>query len=351
VLESRLIHKTTDCGVEALLFCFLAQNLILLLTRCHAELQMPLNAQSIRSSRSEFLAFHSLITAPEFVNGEIARVSYSILYLKQHLRNYPMKRSINVSLATMALSLCMPVLVHAESNASNPVDETRNVIKEWVNTRALIAQKQNSWKVEKELINHRVGLLQSEIQKLQEEIAADDLDKDRAAERREELSRQKEDLRNASKVVEYNLEKYEARIREIAAYLPDPLKKKTDVLIGIMPKQGVKTAATVANRMATIVAILNEIDKFNKVVTLASETRAVEGSNIQVDVVYFGLAMAIYSDASGSKTGVGTPSSKGWEWVERPDAAVEINKGINVAKGVVKPAEFVNLPLSVQDVK
>jgi hypothetical protein len=100
-------------------------------------------------------------------------------------------------------------------------------------------------------------------------------------------------------------------------------------------------------RMAIVVAILNEIDKFNNTVTVEKEMRDVNGKPTEVKTMYLGLAQAFYAYKSGMFAGVGKPAEGEWKWEEKNDMAQQISQAIAVADASLKPPVFSNLPLSV----
>lgn len=259
-----------------------------------------------------------------------------------------MKKTITGGLLAILLAGGLPSAANAQNEGK--IDEIRTTITNWVELRRTIASRANDWRVEKELIQHRIGLFKEEIDSLQERIDEVKTGADEAQRKRTEFQRDEERLREAAKGVESNIPLYESKIRELSKYFPTPLAEKVSTLMSNMPAEGARTNLGPTQRMALIVGILNEVDKFNNTITPQNELREIEGRQIQVTTVYAGLAKAYYADESGMYAGVGTPGSDGWVWVERNDIAPAIAQAVGVAAGTTKPAVFVNIPIEVTSI-
>ena len=82
---------------------------------------------------------------------------------------------------------------------------------------------------------------------------------------------------------------------------------------------------------------------------MVEETRKLAGGKkMTVDVVYLGLARAFYTSGAGDTAGIGTPTSNGWQWQEKPDLADEIRKTIAVHQKDSSP-QLLKLPISISD--
>ena len=102
--------------------------------------------------------------------------------------------------------------------------------------------------------------------------------------------------------------------------------------------------------MAIVIGTLNEIDKFNNSLTVISELRDMPDgvTTSEVKTIYIGLAQAYYVDSKAKIAGIGTPSEDGWVWEENTDLAASISRSIAIYENIIKPAEFVDLPVSIK---
>ena len=137
----------------------------------------------------------------------------------------------------------------------------------------------------------------------------------------------------------------EAKLLELNQYFPRPLKDKVKSLVGQIGK-----SKRTSDRMAIIIGILNEVDKFNAEFSMdTDEIKTPKGETKLVDVLYLGLAVAYYADNEGKVGGIMTPADGEWIRTEKNDAAPAIRDAILYYEGEIKPAVLVNLPIEIQE--
>lgn len=240
----------------------------------------------------------------------------------------------------------------AANSNEDAVSNTRTLIQEWVDTRSAISTRRSEWNVEKQIIENKIELLESEIETLQSQIDDALSRSNLATDQRADLEQREQELRDALTVVRTQLPEYEAQIEEFVDYFPQPLLNQVDSLVQALPRnRGENTNASAGNRMAVIVGILNEVDKFNKTIRLSRDVREIGEGNRQVRTVYLGLAIAFYADEEGEYAGIGRPADGGWVWTERNDIAPQIAELVGVADGTIKPATFVKVPMEITDIE
>ena len=99
--------------------------------------------------------------------------------------------------------------------------------------------------------------------------------------------------------------------------------------------------------MQNIVGILSQANKFNNTITLTSETRTVNsGKEVQVNTLYWGLAMAYYVDASGEYAGISYPTANGWQTSLIEGVGSQIKQLIGVYEGE-NAIQFVKIPAQI----
>jgi predicted nucleic acid-binding Zn-ribbon protein len=263
---------------------------------------------------------------------------------KQHLSDYLMKKQILLGLA--ALVIGSPLLAQDEAAVRLEIEKTREVIAQYVKTRQEIARLKNEWKAYQELSERRISLYQREIDQLSETIQVAE-EETTQAER--EIARIRDEiavLRQANDVVARALPALEDKLRELYQYFPRPLKTKTQRLVQQLGK-----GRQASDRMAILIGILNEVDKFNAEFTFDTDEKTLPGGETKlVDVIYLGLAVAYYADKDGIVGGVGVPAEGDWQWTERNDLAGKIRMAVRYYQNEIKPAMLVELPLEIQNV-
>ncbi len=225
------------------------------------------------------------------------------------------------------------------------IEQAREVIEKYVDTRQSIAKAQNEWESYQELTNRRVELYEDEIAELEETIKEAE-EETTSAERR--IAGIREDirvLRSATNIVSTSLPALEQKVRELYAYFPAPLKEKVTTIVQKMGSQGMQTS----DRMALVIGVLNEVDKFNSGFTHIRDEMRMNDQTKLVDVLYLGLGVAYYADNEGQIGGMLVPAEKEWKWVEKNELAPMIHQAILYYMGEIKPAMMVDLPVEIQN--
>ena len=71
------------------------------------------------------------------------------------------------------------------------------------------------------------------------------------------------------------------------------------------------------------------------------------GTQVRVQVLYLGLAQALYVSKSGRLAGVGRPGPDGWIWERNNKIANDVTRAIRVFRDETIPS-LVNLPVELQ---
>ena len=248
---------------------------------------------------------------------------------------------------TALLLIGTPLGVMAQSANIN---EARSNISTWVEARMKTAKAEADWREEKASLEKQIALYKDEIDGLQTIIDENATKADDAAQKRSDLEKQLASLKSANGSIANQISVYENKIRDAYKFFPTPLKDKVEKLYANLPKEGAKVTSPTGTRLALVVGILNETDKFNNTVTTRKEVHKIGGKNLEVDVVYLGLSMAIYADETGEHAGVGYPAKDEWTWTQMDEKAPELKKTVMVATNTLKPAVFTQVPLKVTNI-
>ncbi|HKJ90305.1 MAG TPA: DUF3450 family protein, partial [Oceanipulchritudo sp.] len=240
----------------------------------------------------------------------------------------------------------LAALAVSSGRLSGSPSETRQALREWVRIESEISRETAVWTAEKEILKDRIALMESEKERLGTRIEEAEEGLDEVDIKRAEFSERRDELREAVAGLKDPLVVLERRIVELYERFPDPLKEETVRLFERIPKDGESTGLALTERLQAVVGLLNFADKFNGGVQREVEIRSIEGKQVEVETLYFGLAGAYFSDARGRYTGLGHPGPEGWEWRESPDAAKEIAALISVYNGT-REAAFSAVPASL----
>jgi len=114
-----------------------------------------------------------------------------------------------------------------------------------------------------------------------------------------------------------------------------------------MPAPGATSKVTVAERLQNVLGILNEMNKLNGEITVASEIRPLsDGKPSEVKTVYVGLGQAYFVSAGG-EAGIGRPSQSGWIWQPANELSAQITTVLEILQNKSGP-KFVPLPVTIQ---
>jgi len=230
---------------------------------------------------------------------------------------------------------------------ANEVSEAQSLVSEWVDLQKLISEERSSWETEKEVVSDMISLLAREKKSLLERIELAKTATSDADEKRSSLLEQRDEFIAAMDFLGGQIESLEALVRELHTKFPPPLQEEVSVSYNRMPEPGEKSRLSVSQRLQSVIVILSQADKFNGGIQLVSGRQELEGGSVEVETLYFGLGGAFFKDKAGEYAGVGYPGESGWEWVEKPEAAADIETLLAVYQGS-KQAEFVGLPVIIK---
>ncbi len=246
----------------------------------------------------------------------------------------------------VALIAGTSVQAQDEAAVQKEIELAREVISQYVDTRQRIAEAKNKWKAYKEITQRRISLYNQEIKGLEGEIKEAEESTTQAEREIAKIRDEIRVLKDATAVVSKALPAYEDKLRELSQYFPKPLKDKLSSLTSQLGK-----SKQPSDRMAILVGIMNEVDKFNSDFNISSTHKTLPGGETKlVDVIYLGLAVAYYADSDGIVGGIGTPAAGEWTWAERNDLAPAIRDAVLYYNGDIKPAMMVDLPVEIHNI-
>jgi chromosome segregation ATPase len=225
---------------------------------------------------------------------------------------------------------------------------TRDTLAKWVETQQILSKEKKDWQLGKEVLLQRIALLEEEISSLDErgdearrQIAEADV-------KRRELTDEKQDLEQAATALEVSIATLESKTHRLLKMLPGPIVDRIEPLAQRVPADPATTELSLSERFQNVIGILNEVNKFNRDVTVTTEVRAVgDGKTAEVQTLYLGLGQAYYVTANGQSAGIGRPSTEGWSWTEADELAPSILQAIAIVKNEQVPA-YVPLPVEIR---
>lgn len=257
----------------------------------------------------------------------------------------PRRRCANLALAA-ALCLLAPHAVSARQDVPD-VEATRDALDRWMQTRGLISREKSDWALGRQVLEERAGVLEREIEELR--LRADEARKGivEAESKRAELEAEKAGLAGASQSLARRVAAFEGRTLSLLDKCPEPIRERVRIFSQRIPLDPAQAGASLSERYQFVIATLNEINRFQREISVASEVRELPGGgSAEVTVLYAGLGQAWYVGADGVTAGIGGEGPQGWTWRPAPEAAAQIAQAIAILQNE-QVAAFVQLPLDV----
>jgi hypothetical protein len=236
----------------------------------------------------------------------------------------------------------------SSQESAERIEAARAALDRYVETRRVLSLERRDWALGREMLVERIALLEREVAKLRGSLEESRKSLTGADEKRAELERERQRLADSSAMLAGTVRDLEGRTRELLSRVPDPIRERVRMLSQSLPMDPNGTEITLGARFQNVVGILNEVDKFNREVSIASEVRELpDGTSAQVTTLYFGLGQGFYASADGKLAGRGAASGAGWVWHPADEAAPRIARVIAIWKKE-QPADFVQLPVRIE---
>lgn len=247
----------------------------------------------------------------------------------------------------MVVLLVVSAGVLAAATTPERIALTRERIAQWVETEKQISAEWADWQVAESLLTQTLALLQAEEERLDAALAALEADRDTAAEERLRLQTRETVLMEAQVAGRGVVAALEARLRGFSRQLPEPLQESIEPLLDRMPAMAAGTTLGLPERVQTLVATLNEIDRFNRTVTPYQTVRPDgQGRSREMRGLYWGLAGGYAVDRTGTVAEVAFPGEDGWEWRSDSVIAAAVKDALAVETREL-PGMFIVLPAQI----
>lgn len=262
--------------------------------------------------------------------------------------------------AVAAIRICMMAVLaglimvgsaraQESDDAAAKVEATRDMLEKWVESRRLISKEKQDWALGKEILSDRIELIQQEINSLKEKIAEAEKSLSELDKQRIELNDEFKKLDGAGKVLVSAVSPLEKRVNELLGGVPAPLQEKVEPLSRRFPKpEDKEIKLSLSERFQNVVGVLNEVNKFNSEISLASEMRDLgNGKTAEVTSLYIGISQGYYSNKDGTAGGAGHAQGGQWIWRPKNDSAANILKAVKIMNNE-DPAGYVKLPFEIK---
>ena len=252
--------------------------------------------------------------------------------------------------ASLGLALALGALApRASSQGQEPVDveATRDALDRWMQARDLISREKADWKLGRQVLEERLAALERRIEEARAMTAEAQTGIADAEAKKLELEDRKNQLAEGSDALKRRIASFEGRTLSLLERCPTPIREKVKIFSQRIPVDPAQAKGSLSERYQFVIATLNEINRFQREITVTSEVRDLpDGSSAEATVIYAGLGQAWYVGADGETAGIGTSGPNGWTWRTAPDAAGAIARAVAILNNE-DVAAFVQLPLDV----
>lgn len=258
-----------------------------------------------------------------------------------------MKRGV-AQFVVALIGACALAFAASGETPSVDIEGTRSALESWVETERLLSEERRDLVLARELLNERILLMEREVASFREKIDDASQSITEADKKRQELLADNQALEAAAASLVPVLVSLEQRTRNLLKRSPDPIRERVKPLSQRIPQATEETRLSLSERFQNVIGILNEVNKFDREVTVSSEVRTLEdGTSAEVSAVYLGLGVGYYTGANGTVGGVGTGSEGEWVWTPRNHAAAEIAQIADILKNEAIAA-FVPVPIEIK---
>ena len=234
------------------------------------------------------------------------------------------------------------------AQTSQQVELARQKIQEWVQTRQVISKERTEWKVQKESLLSTKELLEEELAEVEEKLANLSGNESAADAKRAELTEEKENLEAATSSVKNKLADLETELKGMVKRFPEAFLQQIDPLLRRIPEDPYKPGrATVGERLPNVVGIIQAASKFNSTLHLFRETVEHDGKEVQVDVLYWGMAIAYFVDQNNTYSGYKVPGNDGWDSKVMPEIAEQVRDLVDMYQRKNPNIEFIDVPVAI----
>ncbi len=244
------------------------------------------------------------------------------------------------------LMIFLAVSSAAVAVRATELDETKEALSKWVETRKLISEEKNKWELEREVLGDRIDLVRAERDALSKKIHETQSLITDADKKRENLVKENDALKNASATLVNRIFTLEREVLALLPILPEPVRDRIKPLSQRLPKTA-ETELSLSERYQNVIGIINELNKGAGEITVVSEVKDLQdGTTAEVQTLYIGYAAGYSCNNNGDVAFVGRPTSEGWTWEQNNAIAPQVADSISILKNE-KVAAFMPLPVSV----
>jgi len=232
------------------------------------------------------------------------------------------------------------------------IDRLEDSVREWIALRRELNRAQTGWAEQKLLLGDELRMLETQRAQLTRKLQTRTEAAEATAATLAEESRNKASVEADLATLREPLRRAEAHLRTWRKRLPDlllaPLRKAFDKL----PDEDAAAPddySALAERLQLAVGLYGQIEQLDRSLHAGKIVlRDDGGRELEMDVLFLGLAIGYAVSADGARAAVGRPAAPGWSWEWDPQLAPAVSSALACYRKEI-PATFVDLPLRIQE--
>ncbi|MFO7936507.1 MAG: DUF3450 family protein [Kiritimatiellia bacterium] len=246
--------------------------------------------------------------------------------------------------------VCLISLVAAVAMAQDfqVFDDQSDKLEKWIETRKLISEEREAWRVGKEMLESRIDLVEGESKELTQHTQKIKNSVYSADKELLDLKKEREMLKESTVGLTLVIHELEVRVINLMARSPNAIQEHVKSLLQRIPKER-ESKLSLSERFQNVIGVLNEVNKFARDITVISEVKQLEdGKTAEVTAMYLGLGAGYYYNDKGNIAGYGYPGEKSWLWEEDKTLVQPVSDAVSIFRNE-KPAAYVSLPVEVHE--
>ena len=236
----------------------------------------------------------------------------------------------------------------ANADGESAIELVREALAKHAQLQDLISKERNEWRRGKNLLAEQIELTKIQIERTREQIKQVEVDIEKADLSRAKLVTTNERLKGEMAALDGAIAGFEVKTKALLPRLPALAAEKIARFSQRLPAEPETSELDAARRYPIVVGILNDLNRFNREISTASERRKL-GADLEAEVtsIYIGLGQGYYVTLKGDAGGVGRATETGWEWKAANESAEAIAQIAKILNGE-QPAAFVGVPVRIQ---
>jgi len=233
----------------------------------------------------------------------------------------------------------------AISQPKTPVEQADNLVAQWISIEQQNNQLRNRWQENKQLLQQRITLLQSEKEQLRSLTNSHVQKGDDVDVVRQELLTLQSSMESQQTRLDAWLKTQFSHVKNLHPQLPPPLADSwRNTLKGLDPSDASK-------RLETLFNLYQAYVEFNgRISTRQAKIIDQQGQPKMVNQLFLGAARGWYITLDGQRAIAGFPRADGWQWQhDNPVPSQQLSKALLMLEHKME-AQLVTFPFSLSHI-